>query len=84
MPLAWVKHYPTPKGNARVFTSTMGDAQDFSDENFRRMVVNACFWTMGLEDRIPEKTNVDIVGAYEPSTFGFHTFKKGVKPLDHR
>jgi len=82
MPLAWVKDYPTPNGNARVFMSTMGDAVDFLDEHFRRMVVNACFWLLEMEDRIPAKTDVDIVGEYNPSPFGFNKFRKGLKPDD--
>lgn len=83
MPLAWVKKFPTPAGDARVFMTTMGDAQDFADENFRRMVVNACLWALGMDKHIAEKTNVDIVGAYEPSRFGFNRFRKGLFPRDY-
>ncbi len=83
MPLAWVKRYPTPGGDARVFMTTMGDAQDFRDEHFRRMVVNACLWAMGLEDRISAKSNVDIVGYFNPSPFGFRGFRKGLFPDDY-
>jgi len=83
MPLAWIKHFPTPKGNARVFMSTMGDAQDFRDESFRRMVVNACFWAMGLEDAIGPKTNVDMIVPFYPLPFGFNGFRKGQFPRDY-
>jgi len=82
MPLAWTKHYPTANGRARVFMSTMGDAQDFADEHFRRMVVNTCFWAVGLEARIPTKTDVNIIGTYEPTPFGFDRFRRGLKPSD--
>jgi len=82
MPLAWTKNYPTQRGNARVFMTTMGDAQDFTDEHFRRMIVNACYWALGLEQEIPAKNNVDIVGQYAPTPFGFNKFKKGLKPSD--
>jgi hypothetical protein len=82
MPLAWTKNYPTAKGNARVFMSTMGDAQDFTDEHFRRMIVNACYWAVGLEEKISAKNNVAVVGPYEPTPFGFGKFKKGLKPSD--
>ncbi len=82
MPLAWVKYYPSENGNGRVFMTTMGDAQDFEDENLRRMVVNSCFWTMKMEDKIPEKANVSILGTYKPSPFGFNGFKKGLFPKD--
>lgn len=82
MPLAWTKNYPTKRGNARVFMSTMGDAQDFTDEQFRRMVVNACYWAAGLEAKIPAKNDVAIVGPYAPTPFGFNKFRKGLKPTD--
>lgn len=80
MPLAWTKYYPTAKGNARVFMTTMGASQDFQNEAFRRMVVNACFWALGFEDRIPPKANVDLVGTYAPTPFGFNAFRKGITP----
>lgn len=83
MPLAWVKSFPTPAGNARVFMSTMGDAQDFQDENYRRMMVNACCWALGLEQSISARTNVDLLEPYQPTRFGFNEFKKGRFPRDY-
>lgn len=82
MPLAWIKKYPTPKGDARVFMSTMGASHDFADESFRRMVVNACFWAVGLEDKIAPQTRVDYVGEFKPTPFGFNAFRKGWFPAD--
>ncbi len=83
MPLAWIKHFPTPAGKARVFMSTMGDARDFRDENFRRMLVNACFWAVGLEDSIAEKTDVATIVPFRPSRFGFNAFREGLFPRDY-
>ncbi|MAE63061.1 MAG: hypothetical protein CMJ18_02210, partial [Phycisphaeraceae bacterium] len=83
MPLAWIKHFPTPGGNARVFMSTMGDAQDFADESFRRMIVNACLWATELENGIPAKANVDTILPYSPQPFGFGRFRPGLRPGDH-
>jgi putative heme-binding domain-containing protein len=80
MPLAWTKDYPTVKGNARIFMTTMGTSEDFLSEGFRRMMVNACFWTLGLEDKIPAQSNVEFVGVYAPTPFGFNQFRKGVTP----
>ncbi len=37
---------------ARVFYTSLGHPQDFTDESFRRMLVNALFWTAG---RDPQK-----------------------------
>lgn len=83
MPVAWVKTYTGEKGKAaRVFNTTMGASQDLLSEGLRRLIVNACYWGVGLEDKIPEKTEVGLVGAYRPTAFGFKGAKKGVKPSD--
>ena len=76
MPVAWVKTY----NGARVFTTTMGSSQDLVNESLRRLLVNACYWAMGLESQIPAKSNVGIVGEYHPTPFGMDGFKKGVHP----
>jgi hypothetical protein len=84
MPVAWTKMWsPASDKSARVFTTTMGASQDLESEGTRRMLVNACYWALGIEDKIPEKSNVDIVGEYKPSKFAFGGFKKDVKPADH-
>ena len=76
MPVAWTKTYR----NARVFTTTMGAATDLLNEGVRRMLVNACYWTLGIEARIPARSDVRLVGEYRPLPFGFGGFRKGVKP----
>ena len=84
MPIAWTKTYTGTSGKpARVFTTTMGAANDLATEGTRRLLVNACYWAAGLEDKIPEKSNVELVGDYQPSNFSFNGFKKGVKPEEH-
>lgn len=81
MPMVWVREYMHPSGVInRIITSTMGAATDLQDENLRRMIVNASFWVQNLP--VPTKANVELVGTYQPSKFGFNTFKKGVKPSD--
>jgi hypothetical protein len=84
MPVAWVKTYKGADGKpGRVFTTTMGASQDLVYEGTRRMIVNACLWATGLEDKIPDKTNVDIVGTYQPSPFRFNQEWKGTtKPAE--
>ncbi len=83
MPVAWIRHFAAPSGKrARVFATTMGASQDLLSEGLRRLLVNACYWAVGLEEQIPAKSNVELVGAYKPTPFGFGAFTKGVKPAD--
>lgn len=84
MPVAWTKSYTGNTGKkSRVFTTTMGASQDLLNEGVRRMLVNATFWGLGMDDKIPAKTNVDLVGKYEPSRFSFGGYVKGKKPADY-
>ncbi|HYI93178.1 MAG TPA: ThuA domain-containing protein [Bryobacteraceae bacterium] len=76
LPVAWTKTY---KG-ARVFTTTMGSSQDLLNEGFRRLMVNAIYWALGLE--VPGKSRVDLVGMYEPHAFGFKGSIQGRKPQE--
>ena len=76
MPLAWTREY---KGG-RVFTTTMGAAEDLVSEGTRRMLVNASYWAAGLESKITPTANVAIVGDYQPSHFSFNGHRKGVYP----
>ena len=83
MPVAWTKTYLGAHGKSgRVFTTTMGAATDLVSEGLRRLIVNAVYWSLGMEEKIPPKANVDLVGAYQPSQFGFGGFRKGLKPSD--
>lgn len=84
MPIAWTKAYRTAQGKtARVFCSTMASSQDFESEGLRRLLVNACYWAVGLEDQIPARSVVDLVGEYKASPFRFNGFVPGKKPSDH-
>jgi hypothetical protein len=84
MPIAWTKTYKIGDGPAgRVFTTTMGAANDLPSEGLRRLLVNAAYWCLGLEDKIPAKANVEIVGEYKPTWFGFGKHVKGMKPADY-
>jgi len=83
LPVAWVKSYTGESGKpARIFTTTMGHAGDFRDEGFRRLMVNACYWAMGMEKKISLRSRVDFVGPYNPTPIGEKKFKQGVKPAD--
>jgi type 1 glutamine amidotransferase len=84
MPVAWTKTYKGTSGQTgRVFATTMGASQDLSSEGLRRLLVNACYWAIGLENKIPARSNVDIVGKYNPHAFGFGRYTKGLKPSDN-
>jgi hypothetical protein len=39
---------------------------------------------MGLEDKIPAKSNVELVGVYDPNPIGDGRHKKGLKPSDYQ
>lgn len=85
MPIAWIKTYQAPSGKTgRVFTTTMGAATDLASEGLRRLLVNAAYWCLGMEDRIPPRANVDIVGQYQPTGFGFGKHIRGLRPPDHK
>jgi type 1 glutamine amidotransferase len=84
MPIAWTKSYAAAGGKrGRAFCSTIGAANDLTAEGTRRLLVNACYWAAGLENEIPEKSNVELVGDYRPSNFKFNGFKPGVQPEEH-
>lgn len=83
MPVAWTKTYTVAPGKTgRVFTTTMGASQDLESEGLRRLLVNATYWALGMEDKLPEKAKVDIVGEYKASPFRGGGYVKGVKPED--
>ncbi len=83
MPVAWTRTYTGTQGKpARIFTTTMGSAQDLLNESFRRMLVNACYWTIHMEARIAERSSVELVGAYKPLPFKFGGAAQGLKPSD--
>jgi len=83
MPVAWTKTYSIEGGpRGRVFTTTMGAATDLAAAGTRRLLVNAVYWALGLEDRIPDQACVDVVGDFEPTPFGFKGARKGLKPGD--
>ena len=49
-----------------------------------RLIVNAAYWCLGMEEKIPPRADVGLVGTYQPSQFGFGGFRKGLKPSDFR
>jgi len=81
-PVVWTRQYKGEAGKTnRILTTTMGSSTDLQDEGLRRLLVNACYWALGLE--VPGKAKVEFVGTYQPTMYGFNAFKKGVRPSDH-
>ncbi len=79
MPIAWTRTY----NGGRVFTTTMGSADDLPSEGVRRMLANAAYWCLGIESKIKPDSDVSIVGDYRPTPFGFNKFIVGLRPSDY-
>ena len=82
LPVAWVRRYKADDPKSRVFATTHGASEDILNEGFRRMLVNAHLWCLGMNDAIKADNNVAFVGPYNPVTFNFGGYRKGVKPAD--
>ena len=83
LPVAWTRNYKLGTGKTgRVFTTTHGASEDFLNDGFRRMMINASLWIMGLEDKIKSTNAISFVGPYKFSKFQFDGYKKNVKPSD--
>ncbi len=82
LPIAWTKTWTGNLGKtARVFHCTMGSGHDFESAGLRRLVINAAYWCLGMEDTIVPMSNVEIVGHYAPRDTGFNYEGLGIIPL---
>jgi len=75
MPIVWTREVPN-----RILTTTFGSATDFTDDRFRRLLVNGVYW--GLKKPIPKNADVRMLGEYHPSPFGFGKFRRGLRISD--
>lgn len=84
MPLAWLRKYKTPngKGEGSAFCTTMGSAQDYLNEDLRRLIVNASLYL--TKQSVPDSANVALVDSYKPSPYGFIKGKNFFKDLNLR
>ncbi|MEN8785704.1 MAG: ThuA domain-containing protein [Akkermansiaceae bacterium] len=81
LPVAWFKIWKTSKGkDARVFNTTMGSARDLQSEDLRRLVINATYWGMGIENKITPDRSIEYTEKYEPRPSGFNYEELGVRP----
>lgn len=89
MPIAWTKTYQIPGGlPGRAFTSTIGAATDLVSAGTRRLLVNAVYWCLDMEQYLcPNGAWVELVDTYEPNAYGFrktdHWQQIKVKPSDY-
>jgi hypothetical protein len=82
-PIAWTKSYQLPDGKkGQSFTTTMGASEDFINPALRRLLVNSVYYLLDME--VPDVANVQLVGEYKPTDYGFGNFKKGLKPSDYK
>ena len=83
MPVAWVRSYASAAGRTgRVFTTTHGASEDLLNEGFRRLAVNGLLWAAGLDASIRPDGPIEFVGPFNPTTYNFKGFVKGLKPSD--
>lgn len=83
MPLVWTRESELADGKLRrVLCSTIGASQDLLSEDLRRLLVNAVYWGLCLEERIPERSAAELPAGYEPTPYGFGTFVRGRRPAD--
>jgi hypothetical protein len=68
MPLLWLR--------GKHVVTTLGTATDLLNPGIRRLLVNACRWSVQLPTDFAEP---DLVGEYRPSEFGFGKFLRGRK-----
>ena len=81
LPVAWFKTWQTSEGkSARVFQTTMGSGTDLECADLRRLIINAAYWSMGMEAKITPTRSVDIVATYKPLESGFNYKELGVIP----
>lgn len=81
LPVAWAKTWTGATGRtARVFHSTMGSARDLQCEDLRRLLVNAVYWSLGMEADLPARADVTPVGPYRPRESGFDYERLDVRP----
>ena len=87
MPVCWVREIPRGEGEAaqRVFTTTMGTADDWTDVDLRRLFLNASLWCLGEPEAIPlEGFQAALTETWQPTPFGFNQARTGYKPEDYR
>jgi len=77
----WTRTYKSASGKTgRVFTSLYGTSEDILNDGYRRLLVNGCFWALGIEDSIKPDADIAFVGPFKPNTFNGGGYARGIKP----
>ena len=90
MPVGWTKSYQLDGGKkGRVFNTTAGASNDRIAEGTRRMMINAVYWSLDMEGKIPATgANADLVGEFKPTAYSFkggnHWKDKNMRPADFK
>ncbi len=84
MPVAWYRTYTSASGKSgRVFTTTHGASEDLLNDGFRRMVGQRRACGPPVSRRASDPIgDISFVGPYQPTTYNFGGFVKGMKPAD--
>ena len=89
-PVAWLRERPMTTDTRqhdvqRIVVTTMGNAQDLSSADLRTYLLNGVLWQLHEEDAIPaDGLDVELVGHWDPTPFGFGTHRRGFTPNDVR
>ena len=86
LPVAWLRERVVSEDvTQRIFATTMGAAVDWLDEDLHRLFFQASMWCLGDEDKIATTPfDGSVVGAFEPTMYGFGSGRLGYKPEDYR
>lgn len=83
LPVVWTRTYQGAGGQrGRVFTTTHGASEDLLNPGFRRLLVNGTLWALGMDGVITPDLEISFVGPYNPVTFSFDGYRRGVRPVD--
>ena len=86
IPIAWVRErLMNSNSSQRLFVTTMGTAEDWSNEGLRTLFANSVLWQLGDTGQIPDSgLEAPIVGPWEPTPFGFGAHRPGYRPSDYK
>lgn len=81
MPIAWAREHRHTNGNvSKIFTTTMGSADDLTDINLRRLVLNAVYHNLGMEiPETPTEQFAALRSTFKPTMYGFKDESDGLR-----